>query len=77
MTTRITVVFGLLLGILISLFIRSIVQIQKETEQIVRDAIANTLNIYEADYEAQLDTAQRDDERNLRADGQPAQPRCR
>lgn len=57
LTTRITVVFGLLLGILISLFISSIVQIQKETEQTVRDAIANTLNIYEADYEAQLDTA--------------------
>ena len=81
LTTRITVVFGLLLGILISLFISSIVQIQKETEQTVRDAIANTLNIYEADYEAQLDTAQlmmseiygqMDNLRNLGADDQRA-----
>lgn len=81
LATRITVVFGLLLGVLISLFIGSMIQIQKETEQTVRDAIANTLNIYEADYEAQLDTAQlmvseiyaqTENLRNLGADDQRA-----
>lgn len=58
LTTRLTVVYGLLICILVTLFIGSLIQAQREMEQTVRDAIGNTLNIYEADYQAQLDTAE-------------------
>ena len=64
----------MLLCILLALFSGSLIQAQHETEMSVRNAIADTLNIYEADYTAQLNsielimgeiTSQIDNLRNL------------